>query len=241
MAAGGTLRINGNLALSAGSQIYICSCAQTLVTGTATLNGATLVVPLATFQAQNYTFLTALGGVSGTFSLVRTSPLVSVLYGTNDVSVSILAYRVGTALGGAGGSNSRSVSAALDRVIDASAARHRQPQSLALRPQWRLPRRRHERPFRRGCHRHPVLRLHRRLDLPRHHARPHGRRPRRHRRRPGSSLIQMADTGRTPTRPRRRRLERLDQVLRPGWPHRLRCRDGRCRRRLLALRRRGGR
>ncbi len=62
MAAGGTLRINGNLALSAGSQIYICSCAQTLVTGTATLNGATLVVPLATFQAQNYTFLTALGG-----------------------------------------------------------------------------------------------------------------------------------------------------------------------------------
>lgn len=120
MAAGGTLRINGNLALSAGSQIYICSCAQTLVTGTATLNGATLVVPLATFQAQNYTFLTALGGVSGTFSLVRTSPLVSVLYGTNDVSVSILAYRVGTALGGAGGSNSRSVGAALDRVIDAS-------------------------------------------------------------------------------------------------------------------------
>lgn len=120
MASGGTLRINGNLALSAGSQMHICSCAQTLVTGTATLNGATLVVPLATFQARNYTFLTALGGVSGTFSLVRTSPLVSVLYGTNDVSISILAYRVGTALGGAGGGNSHSVGAALDRVIDAS-------------------------------------------------------------------------------------------------------------------------
>ncbi len=119
LAALGTLRINGNLSLSAGSQFYACSCAQIFATGTATLGGATLFVPQASFQAQSYTILTATGGVTGTFAAIN-SPLVSVLYGTNDVAITIAAYTNAAALGGAGGTNARNVGAALDRVIDAS-------------------------------------------------------------------------------------------------------------------------
>lgn len=122
VASGGTLRINGNLTLAAGSTYGYCACSQTAVTGTATLGGATLVVPQATFQAQSHTFLTATGGVSGTFAFdAGTTPFASLLYGTNDVTVSIAAYTVGGALGAVGGTNARNVGGALDRVIVASA------------------------------------------------------------------------------------------------------------------------
>lgn len=120
LAALGTLRVNGNLSLSAGSQFYACSCAQISATGTTTLGGATLFVPQASFQAQGHTILTATGGVNGTFSSAGLSPLISILYGTNDVTVSIAAYTTDAALGGIGGTNARNVGGALDRVLDAS-------------------------------------------------------------------------------------------------------------------------
>lgn len=130
-AAGGTLRINGNLIVGPGSlygagAIYgVAIYGLTDVTGTAAIGGARLYVapPTGGFSFQtgeSFTALTAAGGVTGTFSLEGLSPLISVLYGTNDVTITIAAYRVGAALGGAGGSNARSVGAALDRVIDAS-------------------------------------------------------------------------------------------------------------------------
>ncbi len=130
-AAGGTLRINGNLIVGPGSlygagAIYgVAIYGLTDVTGTAAIGGARLYVapPTGGFSFQtgeSFTALTAAGGVTGTFSLEGLSPLISVLYGTNDVTITIAAYRVGAALGGAGGSNARSVGAALDHVIDAS-------------------------------------------------------------------------------------------------------------------------
>ncbi|MCZ8317033.1 autotransporter domain-containing protein [Phreatobacter sp.] len=124
-ASGGTLQINGNLTLGPGSLYGVCTCAMTAVTGTATLGGAALVLPPSLAQpsfqgGQSYTVLTATGGVNGTFGTVN-SPLVSVLYGTNDVSITIAAYTTGAALGGTGGTNARNVGGALDRVIVASA------------------------------------------------------------------------------------------------------------------------
>jgi uncharacterized protein with beta-barrel porin domain len=122
MASGGTLRINGNLTLAAGSLYNFCTCSQIAATGTATLGGATLIAPQAAFQAQSYTVLTAAGGVTGTFAFgAGTTPFASLLYGTNDVTLTISAYRAGAALAGAGAANSRNVAAGLDRVLDGGA------------------------------------------------------------------------------------------------------------------------
>jgi uncharacterized protein with beta-barrel porin domain len=122
MASGGTLRINGNLTLAVGSLYNFCTCSQIAATGTATLGGATLIAPQAAFQAQSYTVLTAAGGVTGTFAFgAGTTPFASLLYGTNDVTLTISAYRAGAALAGAGAANSRNVAAGLDRVLDGGA------------------------------------------------------------------------------------------------------------------------
>ncbi len=122
MASGGTLRINGNLTLAVGSLYNFCTCSQIAATGAATLGGATLIAPQAAFQAQSYTVLTAAGGVTGTFAFgAGTTPFASLLYGTNDVTLTISAYRAGAALAGAGAANSRNVAAGLDRVLDGGA------------------------------------------------------------------------------------------------------------------------
>ncbi|MCA0317767.1 MAG: autotransporter domain-containing protein [Proteobacteria bacterium] len=122
MPSGGTLRINGNLTLAPGSFYGACICAQTTVTGTASLGGATLGLPQALFQAQTRTLLTAAGGVSGTFTLAPgTTPFASLIYGANDVTLTIAAYRAGAALAGTGTANTRNVAAGIDRSLDAGA------------------------------------------------------------------------------------------------------------------------
>ncbi|WP_163980873.1 hypothetical protein, partial [Raoultella ornithinolytica] len=50
------------------------------------------------FQAQTYTVLMASSGVSGTFTLAGTGGTASVIYGTNDVMLTVTGYRAGAAL-----------------------------------------------------------------------------------------------------------------------------------------------
>jgi uncharacterized protein with beta-barrel porin domain len=120
MPSGGTLRINGSLTFASGSFYSACLCAPISVTGTASLGGATLSLPQAAFQAQTHTLLTAAGGVSGTFTLEPgTTPFASLLYGTNDVTLTIAAYRAGAALAGAGTINNRNAAAGIDRALNA--------------------------------------------------------------------------------------------------------------------------
>jgi uncharacterized protein with beta-barrel porin domain len=115
----GTLIVNGNLTLARGSAYGAVAGALASITGTAMLGGATLGFSSPTWQSRTYTVLTAAGGVVGAFSLDGFyGGFATVLYGANDVTLTIGPYRTGTALQGWGTSNTRSVAAAIDRYLD---------------------------------------------------------------------------------------------------------------------------
>jgi T5SS/PEP-CTERM-associated repeat protein len=115
------LAVNGSFAMSAGAT-YAYQYSPLTITGTATLGGANLAFRTMSFQAQTYTVLTAAGGVTGTFALVPEGPTTgSVLYGTNDVQLTVHGYRASAALQGEGTTNIRNLGAALDRATDAGA------------------------------------------------------------------------------------------------------------------------
>jgi autotransporter-associated beta strand protein len=99
----GTVNVSGNLTLSSGSTyvVEVSSAAsdQTLVTGTATITGASLQFsPLGGAYTQHtYTLLTANGGLTGTFASVNYGsgfPSVftpTVSYDANDVYLTLIA------------------------------------------------------------------------------------------------------------------------------------------------------
>ncbi|WP_439568756.1 autotransporter domain-containing protein [Sphingopyxis sp.] len=104
----GTLTVGGNLVLSSGSNLFInfgpngtsdvlAVVANGTSTGTATLGGAVSFSPVAGTQVtagNRYTFLTAAGGVSGTFSSANALSAIltpRLTYGPNSVSVEIQA------------------------------------------------------------------------------------------------------------------------------------------------------
>ncbi len=119
---GGTLAVNGNLILQAGSIYSFYAGGSAVVSGTATLGGASLRLFLPTsFQTQTRTLLTAAGGVTGTFTLDPAySSSASVLYGTNDVTVTTQGYRGAAALSGTGTINARNVAAGIDRNLNSA-------------------------------------------------------------------------------------------------------------------------
>ncbi|MBL8569436.1 MAG: autotransporter-associated beta strand repeat-containing protein, partial [Phreatobacter sp.] len=125
--AGGTLQagnltINGALSLTSTSIYTFTPASLTTVNGSATLGGATLSFAPGGFQAQTYTVLTASGGVSGMFTLAGTSgATASVVYGTNDVTLTVNGYRAGHALSGSGGVNPRNVAAGIDAALNGGA------------------------------------------------------------------------------------------------------------------------
>ncbi len=104
----GTLTVGGNLVLSSGSNLFInfgpngtsdvlAVVANGTSTGSATLGGAVNFSPVAGTQVaagNRYTFLTAAGGVTGTFSAANSLSAIltpRLTYGPNSVSVEIQA------------------------------------------------------------------------------------------------------------------------------------------------------
>jgi len=104
----GTLTVGGNLVLSSGSNLFInfgpngtsdvlAVVANGTSTGSATLGGAVSFSPVAGTQiaaGNRYTFLTAAGGVTGTFSSANSLSAIltpRLTYGPNSVSVEIQA------------------------------------------------------------------------------------------------------------------------------------------------------
>lgn len=104
----GTLTVGGNLVLSSGNNLFInfgpngtsdvlAVVANGTSTGSATLGGAVSFSPVAGYQVtagDRYTFLTAAGGVTGTFgsaSAISAILTPRLTYGSNSVSVEIQA------------------------------------------------------------------------------------------------------------------------------------------------------
>jgi uncharacterized protein with beta-barrel porin domain len=118
----GTLTINGSLTLNSGATYLFTPESLASVTGAAALAGTLQTNGIsASFQSQSHTVLTAAGGVSGAFTLASdTTPLASLLYGPNDVTLTITGYRAEAYLQSAATTNTRNVAAVLDRTIDAS-------------------------------------------------------------------------------------------------------------------------
>ncbi len=104
----GTLTVGGNLVLSSGNNLFInfgpngasdvlAVVANGTATGSATLGGAVSFSPISGYQVtagDRYTFLTAAGGVTGTFgsaSAISAILTPRLTYGPNSVSVEIQA------------------------------------------------------------------------------------------------------------------------------------------------------
>lgn len=92
----GTLTINGNLAFGAGSMFRVDigngTNDRVNVTGTASLNGGVAAFASnSAFAAGAYTLLNAVGGISGTFSPLTTSPsaTASLRYDANNVFLDV--------------------------------------------------------------------------------------------------------------------------------------------------------
>jgi T5SS/PEP-CTERM-associated repeat protein/autotransporter-associated beta strand protein len=119
----GNLTINGALTLTSASVYAFSPASLTTVNGSASLGGAALsFAPAASFQAQTYTVLTATGGVNGTFTLPGISASsASVIYGTNDVTLTVNGYRAGAALSGSGNVNVQNVAAGIDGALNGGA------------------------------------------------------------------------------------------------------------------------
>jgi uncharacterized protein with beta-barrel porin domain len=115
------LTVNGNLTLNAGATYRFDPTGLAAVTGTATLGGANLVYKALSFQDQTYTVMTY-GSRTGTFTSAGDGAVGTILYGTNDVTLTVKGYRAGTALSGQGGTNAASIAAIFDKVIDATGA-----------------------------------------------------------------------------------------------------------------------
>jgi uncharacterized protein with beta-barrel porin domain len=126
--SGGTMTVNGNLALNAGSTYAFTPGNTAAVSGMATLTGSRLTFQALSFADQTYTVLTH-GSRIGEFALAGDGAVATALYGTNDVQLTVKGYRAGTALSGQGGANAQSVAGAIDRVIDATGT---QPGSIPV-------------------------------------------------------------------------------------------------------------
>ncbi|MBN8941776.1 MAG: autotransporter domain-containing protein [Rhizobiales bacterium] len=117
----GTLKVNGDLSLAAGSTWVMQRNGVASVTGMVTLGGGGLRVRQTGFKSYSQTLVNATGGVSGTFALdANTAAIASVAYGTHDIVVTVNGFRVGQVLQGAGSTNARNVGAGIDRGMDAS-------------------------------------------------------------------------------------------------------------------------
>jgi uncharacterized protein with beta-barrel porin domain len=116
----GTLFVNGNLTLNSGATYVFVPTGLASVTGTASLDGK-LQFRANGFASQNYTVLTAAGGVSGSFTLEGLYGSAGhLIYGANDVTLVVDGYRAGVALGGQGTRNTINVAAGLDAGIAAA-------------------------------------------------------------------------------------------------------------------------
>lgn len=115
--AGGTLTVSGNLTMNSSSfyavQISPTQSARTQVNGTATLNGATVVVTpqLGTYAAHTYTILTATNALSDQFNsavMVTRDGVISkptLSYDANNAYLSVQAYTSLVDLPGSPGSS----------------------------------------------------------------------------------------------------------------------------------------
>ncbi len=122
----GTITVNGNLTLNAGSATTIevqgPAADRINVTGTATLAGTLQVVPLGGAYAFNtpYTILNAAGGRAGTFATVQsgfTGALsATVTYDPNNVFLTLSANPLSPLLSG-GTQNRRNAAAAIDSAL----------------------------------------------------------------------------------------------------------------------------
>ncbi|QCI63068.1 autotransporter outer membrane beta-barrel domain-containing protein [Phreatobacter stygius] len=120
--APGQLIVNGSLTLNGGATYAYAVGSLTSASGSASLAGTLqLTGSSAGFQNRTYTVLTAVGGVSGTFTLVSL-PGVSghIHHGANDVTLVIDAYKAANWLAGQGGRNPANVAAGLDAGIAAA-------------------------------------------------------------------------------------------------------------------------
>lgn len=117
----GTLTVNGDLSLAAGSTWVMQRKGVAFVTGMVTLGGGGLRVRQTGFKSYSQTLVNATGGISGTFTLdANTAAIASVAYGTHDIVVTVNGFRLGQVLQGAGSTNVRNVGAGIDRGMDAS-------------------------------------------------------------------------------------------------------------------------
>ncbi|WP_170181705.1 autotransporter outer membrane beta-barrel domain-containing protein [Phreatobacter stygius] len=115
----GNLTINGALSLSSASVYAFTPSSLTTVNGSATLGGAALPFVTTSFQAQTHTVLTASGGVNGTFTLAGTGgSTASVIYGANDVTLTVNGYRAAASLIGTGSVNVQNVATGIDRALN---------------------------------------------------------------------------------------------------------------------------
>lgn len=130
----GTITVNGNLTLNAGStyQVEVAGTAndRTNVTGTATLSGTTQATYSgSTFTRAPNTILSAAGGLNGAFQNLTTSGLPSFLFGTlgysaNSVTLSLQSAM--TSLSGRG-SNQGAVARAFDTAFNAGSGLNGMP------------------------------------------------------------------------------------------------------------------
>ncbi|MGJ4961690.1 autotransporter outer membrane beta-barrel domain-containing protein [Bradyrhizobium sp. HKCCYLRH3061] len=117
-----TMAISGNLAFQSGAiylvQVDTTTASRVNVTGTATLNGATVAANYAngTYVAKKYTILTATGGVSGTFGGVTNTGIpagfsATVTYDANNAFLNL-------AMSASGNVNQQNVSNALGNYFN---------------------------------------------------------------------------------------------------------------------------
>lgn len=129
----GTLRVNGNLTLNAGSvylaEIQGAAADRIIVTGTASLAGTLRLVPLGGAYSFNspYTLLSAAGGVAGTFSPVDTTGsfgagvVATVDYTGNTVLLTLASRPLTPILGVRHPANAHAVASAIDAAVASGA------------------------------------------------------------------------------------------------------------------------
>jgi outer membrane autotransporter protein len=123
----GTININGNLVLGAGSvylvEVSPAAADRTIVTGTATLNGTlSAIFGPGAYTSNSYTVLSAAGGRSGTFSNFTTTGLPSFLSASlTYTATDVLLITLLSQIGGLSGLtfNERAVAVAQDTAFNA--------------------------------------------------------------------------------------------------------------------------
>ncbi|WP_185965165.1 autotransporter-associated beta strand repeat-containing protein [Glacieibacterium frigidum] len=125
----GTVNVNGNLTLAAGSTYSIDIAGTTsdrvAVTGTANIAGSNLVVSPTNAPMlfnTSYTILTSTGARSGTFASTSLGQfgqafVPTVIYGTNDVMIRLAPGSIAGAQGAGGTANTNAIAGALDAAV----------------------------------------------------------------------------------------------------------------------------